>query len=413
MSTTLSPLFGMRLAGTVRGCDPEVTLNRIKPAMIEAGITRVANVTGLDCVGVPTWMVVRPLSRSLTVSQGKGLSHQLAKCSGIMESLEIYHAETHVPKTEILKLAECVNDSRFPTLTSLPLKPTGVIGEDFQIEWTPAKNLGCGSASFLPWELFDLDFTKPKRKDSLFFSSSNGLASGNSIDEALLHALCEVAERDQVTLWLLRRSCLVRQIPSKIDLNTVDDPEVISLLDACERAGLAVYLWSCIGDLKIPTFKCAVADRTGSTPFQQRAGGSGAHPIKSIAATRAITEALQSRLTHIAGSRDDAYWHDYEGNIPSNTSNASTSHDYYDSEESIDFGSIKSLSDSHEITTMLTSLINSLASRGLNNILWIDLTREKLNVPIVFLCVPGLEYSPPDEWFVPNERAIELLRTDS
>lgn len=57
-----------------RGCPAEQTLTRIRPLMTFAGITRVADVTGLDTIGVPVVMVVRPNARSLSVSQGKGLS---------------------------------------------------------------------------------------------------------------------------------------------------------------------------------------------------------------------------------------------------------------------------------------------------------------------------------------------------
>ena len=57
------------------------------------GITRIANVTGLDTIGIPVVMVCRPNSRSVAVSQGKGLTLAAAKASGVMESVEGYHAE--------------------------------------------------------------------------------------------------------------------------------------------------------------------------------------------------------------------------------------------------------------------------------------------------------------------------------
>jgi len=57
------------------------------------GITRIANVTGLDHIGIPVVQVVRPNSRSLAVCQGKGLTLAAAKASAVMESIEGYHAE--------------------------------------------------------------------------------------------------------------------------------------------------------------------------------------------------------------------------------------------------------------------------------------------------------------------------------
>ena len=81
------------LGGTVREIAAEETFARIKPALSNFGITRVANITGLDTIGIPVWTVVRPLGRSLSVSQGKGVTHELAVVSGIMESIEVFHAE--------------------------------------------------------------------------------------------------------------------------------------------------------------------------------------------------------------------------------------------------------------------------------------------------------------------------------
>jgi hypothetical protein len=59
---------------THRLVPPEQTLERVRPFLPVMGITRVANVTGLDTIGIPVVMVTRPNSRSISVSQGKGFS---------------------------------------------------------------------------------------------------------------------------------------------------------------------------------------------------------------------------------------------------------------------------------------------------------------------------------------------------
>src|SRR6202020_1763686 len=79
--------------GTHRLVSPETTLARVRPLRPVMGITRIANITGLDCIGIPVTMVCRPNARSLAVSQGKGLDLTAAKVSGVMESIEGYHAE--------------------------------------------------------------------------------------------------------------------------------------------------------------------------------------------------------------------------------------------------------------------------------------------------------------------------------
>src|SRR5712692_4390836 len=80
-------------SGTHRIIAPEETLRRVQPLLPVMGITRIANVTGLDCIGIPVVMVCRPNSRSIAVSQGKGTTLVAAKASGVMESIEFYHAE--------------------------------------------------------------------------------------------------------------------------------------------------------------------------------------------------------------------------------------------------------------------------------------------------------------------------------
>src|SRR5712692_8315682 len=79
--------------GTRRAASPAQTLRRITPLLPRAGITRLADVTGLDWIGLPVYQAIRPNSRNISVSQGKGLTRAQAKVSALMESLESFHAE--------------------------------------------------------------------------------------------------------------------------------------------------------------------------------------------------------------------------------------------------------------------------------------------------------------------------------
>ena len=80
--------------GTHRAIPPAQTLQRIQPLLPIFGITRIADLTRLDRVGLPVVQCVRPNARSLSVSQGKGLDLISAKVSALMESIETFHAET-------------------------------------------------------------------------------------------------------------------------------------------------------------------------------------------------------------------------------------------------------------------------------------------------------------------------------
>src|SRR5690242_848779 len=81
------------LVGTHRVSSPEETLARVSPMLPHIGITRVAEVTWLDRIGIPVFQAIRPNSRNISVSQGKGVTRALAKVSGIMEAVELWHAE--------------------------------------------------------------------------------------------------------------------------------------------------------------------------------------------------------------------------------------------------------------------------------------------------------------------------------
>ena len=84
---------GQHLGGTLRARPPEETLQKIQPLIKKAGITRIAHLTHLDCIGIPVYSCIRPLSKNLSTSQGKGISHPLAMCSAYMEAIECFFAE--------------------------------------------------------------------------------------------------------------------------------------------------------------------------------------------------------------------------------------------------------------------------------------------------------------------------------
>src|SRR5580765_3567858 len=96
------------LRGTHRLVEPQETLQSVMPLMPVMGITRIANVTGLDYIGLPVVLVTRPNSRSLAVSQGKGLDLASAKASGLMESIEAFHAERPRAPLRLATLEELI-----------------------------------------------------------------------------------------------------------------------------------------------------------------------------------------------------------------------------------------------------------------------------------------------------------------
>lgn len=304
------------LPGTIRAALPKDTLVRAKRAAAAHGVTRLADVTELDVVGLPVWQAIRPLGRSLSVSQGKGATHELAAISALMESVEIDHAETYTLAGKTLSLSDYVSSSETVPLLSLPLRLDATPSTIDLIDVIETRRLADGATCLLPRAMIDLDFTTTFPGCDLVARSSNGLASGNSYVETLIHALCEIIERDGVSSWFLSHALRAGEQQSRVALDSIDDPWCREQIDLLTAAGLDLLVWHATGRVRLPTFVASIIDRDGSTPYRQRASGYGCHVDAGIALSRAINEAAQSRLTAITGSRDDTTWEHYRDALP-------------------------------------------------------------------------------------------------
>ncbi|MEU3650009.1 YcaO-like family protein [Lentzea sp. NPDC034063] len=281
------------LDGTHRIRRPEDTWRIIEPHLRDFGITRVADVTGLDTLGIPVTMAVRPRAKSLSVSQGKGQTLLLARVSAAMESIELWHAE-HV------KLDRChVNaPSRavdLPYRIEDLVTATGGLASDLMpLDWVAATGMISGLRIPVPDELVRWSTDRGWRPRGLEWST-NGLASGNSVQEAALHALFEIVERDAIS-----RNGEPGEL-TYVDPASVDDELCSRLIEKVRAADARVDLSHLPSRFGVPCFGA----RIWSPDFPVMSLGWGAHPAPEIALSRAITEAAQSRLGGIAGTRDD------------------------------------------------------------------------------------------------------------
>jgi len=398
------------LGGTVRIRTAEETLARIKPRIPQFGITRVASVTGLDVLGVPVWMAVRPLARSLTVSQGKGITDALAYISAVMESIEMHHAEHWEPEGPTVSLGEAFKDDRFASPASLPLRSDAKVRDDTAVMWVQGHDLVSGKPMFLPKELLDLDFRMKRGVKPIFLSSSNGLASGNARDEAIVHALAEAIERDQSCLWQIEQSLAPNPQARMIQLDTIEDPICRRQIEACKRANLDVWVWYCTYDIDVPVFACMIADRGNATFYPQRASGYGCHPVSTVALSRAITEAVQSRLTHISGVRDDVTWERYRKDIAcTDHSNVVGFEKMAKLAPALSFKSIPAGAPIGSMDGMIAHMLAKLDAVGLKQAVVVDLPSQLDDFAFLFVCVPGLELAANKPNYTPGARMLNFL----
>jgi len=394
--------------GTHRLVAPAETVARARRFMPVMGITRIANVTGLDSIGIPVVVVCRPNARSLSVAQGKGMDLAAAQASGLMESIESYHAERITLPLKLASHEELRYTHRLVDVAQLPRITRGRFQPHHQILWIEGYDLIERELVWLPYETVHVNYTVTVQSYAAgFIASSSGLASGNHILEAISHALCEVVERDATTLWHLQDETARAQ--TRIDLATVVDADCRAVLEQYARAGIAVGVWEITSDVGIPAFICYIVDQA-EHPLRPlyAATGAGCHPVRPIALLRALLEAAQSRLAMIAGTRDDWFREDYERlSSPdilqlnrARVAAQAQARGFADgpSWESDTFG--------EDVAWEL----ERLRAAGLQRAVVVDLTRPEFHLPVVKLVVPGLEPLATAEGHAAGPRAMALLR---
>jgi len=389
---------GYRL-GTHRAISPAETIARVMPFLAEMGVTRVANVTGLDHLGIPVVMVVRPNSRSLAVSQGKGLDLDAAKASGLMETLETWHAERIKLPVRYTTYADLRRDCTTVDIAALPQISDSRFHDQLRMLWIEGRNLLDDRPMWVPYEMVHTDYTYPVPPGhGCFPCSTNGLASGNHLLEAACHAVCEVIERDAVSIW----HYLPRQAREqmRVLLDTIDDDACRDALDRLQASGMNVAVWDVTTDLGVPSFYCLITEKADAGGHL--GAGAGCHPSRGVALLRALTEACQTRLTYISGSRDDlspeeftqAGLHDKAASARDVLGGKSPTRDFLQVP-------------THSADTFeadLTWLIERLGSVGIGQVVAVDLTRPEIGIPVVRVVVPGLEAPHDDDDYMPGPR---------
>lgn len=301
-----------------RSCGARQTLARLRPHFQKLGISRLGELTGLDQLGIPVALAVRPNSHSLSVSLGKGPDVDSAMISAAMEAAETAIAET-LPDTVVWTSADALNRKAQPVLdlASISRCHPHRFATAETTAWEQARNLVTDETTLVPWSLIGLDHRQaPAGFHDAFYVASDGLASGNTYDEAVFHGLCELIERDALAKMQFLTTDKLRRL--EFQPNGQEDPYLPALLQLIDEAGLRLRMFQMQSDIEVPAYlallepkhqRHAVPGQTGS-----KCGGCGCHPSSGRAIVKAITEAAQARLALVAGARDDIDAKHYETN---------------------------------------------------------------------------------------------------
>lgn len=288
----------VRLHSSLRSRRPAATLAVAEALMPALGISRIADITRMDRLGLPVFVSVRPRGRTLRVHAGKGVDPVEARVGALMEAIEFAAAEPDTSRWErvplrVGEIAAQLGDGL--RLADFAPRLGAQVRSGAAIPTVACEDLVAGRVVMLPAELvfipFEADGGAP-----LFGATSNGLASGNTLAEATLHGLLEVLERDALAM------SRPRDLSRFVDTHELPEP-FATLADGWRAAGIELAVRHVPNGLALPCFEAFVHEP--DSPDVVLAGGSGLHPDREVALARAVCEAAQSRLSHVHGGRDD------------------------------------------------------------------------------------------------------------
>ena len=404
--------------GTSRIRPAQETLEKVIPISKRIGVTRLADITDMDVLRIPNYSAVVPGTEDyIWVYSGKGATRAHAMASALMESIERYSSLpsggprkfTRSSYAELSKTHEVLHPDRLVEPVRFQYR------DDMLMDWLSGYDLVSGEEVMVPASAALFRYTPaPPAVNPFAYFHTNGLASGNVMEEAVCHALCEVIERDAMSLAELRASAIPfhilrtvllslnsagKRVPSIPASRFVDDPSVFpdvdisgidfhpakNLANKFNRAGISLTIKDITSDIGIPTFNASSVEWV-THDYGYLAEGHGTHPDARIALLRAITEVSQTRAANIQGARDDLRKIKYG---EQNTDDR-RAWQFMASTKRIRFSQVQTFFN-EDILDDIKLILSRLKSVGLSQVIIVDLTNLDIGIPVVRAIVPGLE----------------------
>ena len=381
--------------GTHRVIAPKKTIEINEDKLKTAGITRIADITDLDRIGLPVYTAIRPTAEygGVSVYGGKGISKDHAKASAMMEGFERYSAERQDSDEIILSSVNEISakgDYIDPKSLNLPKEFEIKDISDISLEWSIAHDLITDKDYYIPTNAIYHPYTHDNNVESLFKSNTNGLASGNILEEAILHGIFEVIERDAWSIFELTHKNY-----SQIDLDTIESETINETIEKFTSNGINIKLMDFTADIDVPTI-AASADDTVTRDAGLLTLGIGTHLDPEVAILRALTEVAQSRATQINGAREDTVRADFAREAGYERMKRINKYYFKQEEEQISLSDIENKSTT-SINEDLEIVKNELTSNEIKHVLYHDLTRPELDVSVVRVVIPEMELYALDQ----------------
>jgi thioglycine synthase len=404
--------------GTSRTIPINATLEKASIVSQRIGVSRIADITNMDRLGIPNYSAVLPGTEDyIWVYSGKGPTHRHARASALMESIERYCSlPSGSNKTFIRGTYQDLSKSYSILHPDDVIEPMSFQYRDnMTMDFLPGIDLLNEKNVLVPVPLVLFRYTpKAPAVNPFAFHHTNGLASGNVLEEAICHGLCEVIERDAISIAELRTRAIpfhylkvienslkekgynISPLPVNrfvddntiypdVDLTNVDFEQAKLLKRKFQSANLPLIIKDITSDVRIPTFAASCIEWI-SHDYGYLAEGHGTHPDARIALIRAMTEVSQTRAANIQGARDDLRKIHYG----ENNTDDKRAWQFMPSKDIIDYNEVDSFF-SEDILDDIRLILENLRSVGIRRAIIVDLTNPDIGIPVVRAIVPGLE----------------------
>ncbi len=358
------------------------------------GITRVADTTYLDRTGIPTYSALVPHSADLLgVYNGKGMTREAAIASAVMEATERQIGS--VVRLPVFRESVRVVGER------MDLEACGLRADarDLVVDCVLGTELLSGDAIPVPVAMVQCPWFGERLFD---MTTTNGLASGNNVTEAIYHALCELVERHIWCMYHVKCSMAPRFFLGERAKDLALAPEIEmpsgiasidALIDDIRAAGLTVRTLA-LEEGPLPLTVLATVSEPDSTPPMAHLGlGCALSPAHAL--TRALTECVQSRVVDIQAAREDILRIGEDAGITGSHARRLESFPkdvwYFDMP-----ARKKRLAEIADRTTDdladdLRVTLDALRDYGVPTVVAVDLSPPDLPISVVRAIVPGLE----------------------
>ena len=229
------------------------------------------------------------------ICSGKGLAIEEARVTALGEAVERYSGAVHsIEEVQYARRSELgvlsldprelvlYHSSQYQDLEYAPY-------EDNRLGWVVARSLVSGDEVLVPAISVFMNYHAHANEEFLFPITSNGLATGRTLLEAVWNAANEVLERDAFMIAWLNR------LPAqRFSARTHPDPNIAELAELYRRRGVEIRLYRLPTDHHCSVFAGVALEAPG------RGGpaavvGLGADPDPVMASRKAALEVCQVR----------------------------------------------------------------------------------------------------------------------